>query len=484
MIERSLAELSAALTQGEFTATDLVASCLARIEATSTLNSFLTVDADRAMAAAHASDQRRRGGGSLSPLDGIPLGLKDTIVTHGLRTTAGSKILADWIPPYDATVVRRLREAGAIILGKTNLDEFAMGSSTEWSAFGPVRNPWRLDRVPGGSSGGSAAAVAASQVPGALGSDTGGSIRQPAALCGIFGLKPTYGRISRQGLIAFASSLDQLGPMGRSVADLSLLLQVLAGFDPEDPTSAPESVPNYADSLGQGVAGLRIGVPQEYFGEGVDTEIEARVRAALEVLAQAGARLVPLSLPHTRYALPTYYVLAPAEASSNLSRYDGLRYGKRSNAPDLAQTYAKSRFEGLGAEVRRRIILGTFVLSAGYYDAYYERAQRVRTLIRRDFESAFNQVDLIAAPTSPFVAFPLGARTEDPLAMYQADVHTLAVSLAGLPALSAPAGFVDGLPVGLQLIAPWLQEARLLAAAQAYEDRTDHHRARPPLQLS
>ena len=480
-LELSLDALGAALERGDVGAEEVTAAALARIEATSRLNAFLAVDGAGALAAARAADARRAQGRRLGPLDGVPVALKDLLVTEGLTTTAASKMLAGWVPPYDGAMARRLKAAGAVIVGKTNLDEFAMGSSNEHSAMGPVRNPWDPERVPGGSSGGSAVAVAARQVFGALGTDTGGSIRQPAALTGVFGLKPTYGRVSRAGVIAFASSLDQVGPFGRTAKDVAHLLQVIAGFDPEDATSAEVPVPDYAAATGAGIAGLRIGIPAEYFGEGLAPEIEAAVRRGLAALEDAGATLVPITLPHTKYALSTYYVICTAEASSNLARYDGVRYGHRADEKELRRMYAASRFQGFGPEVRRRIILGTYVLSAGYFDAYYGRAQRVRTLIRRDFEAAFGQVDLIGTPTSPITAFRLGERTTDPLAMYLADVCTLAVNLAGLPAISAPAGFSgDGLPIGLQLIAPWFEEGRLLAAAQALETRTPDAGRGPP----
>jgi aspartyl-tRNA(Asn)/glutamyl-tRNA(Gln) amidotransferase subunit A len=481
-LDLSLAELSRGLAGGALTSSAVTAATLARLEATRHLNTFITVDAAGATAAAAESDARRARGEARSALDGIPLALKDSLITRGVRTTAASRMLADYVPPYEGAMAERLRAAGAVLIGKTNLDEFAMGSSSERSAFGPVRNPWAPERIPGGSSGGSAAAVAARQVFGALGTDTGGSIRQPAAMCGIYGLKPTYGRVSRHGVIAFASSLDQVGPFGRTARDVAMLLQAIAGFDPGDSTSADVPVPDYVAALDRGVAGMRVGVPREYFVEGMDPEVERAVRAGLSHLEAAGATLVPVDLPHTRYALATYYVICTAEASSNLARYDGVRYGARAQRKDLRQMYAATRAEGFGPEVRRRIILGTYVLSAGYYDAYYGRAQRVRTLIRRDFEAAFAHVDALATPTSPVTAFPLGARLEDPLSMYLADVFTLAVNLAGLPAMNVPAGFsADGLPIGLQLIAPWFEEGRLFAAGQALEARTALLERRPPL---
>ncbi|MFO0750271.1 MAG: Asp-tRNA(Asn)/Glu-tRNA(Gln) amidotransferase subunit GatA [Myxococcota bacterium] len=469
-------------------AEELTAGHLRRIAARDgELGAFLALDAERALADARAIDARHHRGEVLGPLAGIPIAVKDQICTQGLVTTAGSKILAGWVPPYDATVIARLRAAGAIILGKTNQDELAMGSSTEASPFRVTRNPWARDRVPGGSSGGSAAAVAAGLALGALGTDTGGSVRQPASFCGLVGLKPTYGRVSRYGAIAYASSFDQIGPLARTAEDAALLYGVIAGQDPLDATTHPAPVQTGAPFAPAGVRGMKIGVPSEYLEDGVSPDVGAAVAAALATLAQLGASVVPVTLPHTKYAVAVYYLLATAEASSNLARFDGLRYGPRSTqaVADIAELYAKTRAEGFGPEVRRRIILGTFALSSGYYDAYYERAQKVRTLIRRDFDQAFSEVDLIAAPTSPFTAFPLGARTAektaDPLAMYLADVFTVPSSLAGNTAISVPAGFDrDGLPIGLQLIAPPLAEDRLFSAAHAFEQVTDFHRQRPP----
>ena len=479
--ELTIAQMRAAMDAKEISSRDLVETCLGRIAETAGLGAFLTVDEAGARAKAAAADDRRRRAGPSSPLDGVPIALKDNHVTEGVVTTAGSKILEGWCPPYDATVVRRLADAGAIVIGKTNMDEFAMGSSNEHSAYGPVHNPWNPALIPGGSSGGGAVAVAARQVPGSFGTDTGGSIRQPAAMCGVYGLKPTYGRVSRYGIVAFASSLDQVGPFGRTAADVATLLQAVAGFDPKDSTSAQAPVPDYAAALHDGVEGIRIGVPAQYFAEGIDPEVDTKVRESIDELGRAGAQVVPIELPHTEYALSTYYLIATAEASSNLGRYDGVRYGLRVEDRDLQRMIARSRNLGFGEEVQRRIILGTFVLSAGYYDAYYRKAQKVRTLIRRDFERAFDSVDLIATPTSPVTAFPLGARTDDPLSMYLADVCTLAVNLAGVPALSVPAGLSSaGLPIGLQLIGPWFGEERLLSAAQNLENRTDSAQLRPP----
>ena len=461
--------LSTAFDQKALSATELLTRALARIGSTERLGAFLHVDEPGARAAAQASDERIRRGARLSPLDGVPISLKDNLVTEGLPTTAGSKILEGWRPPYDGQVAERLKAAGAVIVGKTNMDEFGMGSSTERSAYFPAKNPHDEARVPGGSSGGSAVSVAAEQVYGSYGTDTGGSIRQPAALTGIFGLKPTYGRVSRHGVIAYASSLDQVGPLARSAVDLAHLLQAVAGFDPRDSTSVDRATPNYRAEMNGGIRGLKVGIPREYFeAPGLDAEVRAGVERSIAALAAQGAELRPVSLPHTGLALSTYYLLASAEASSNLARYDGVRYGRRVEDRDLRRMIVKSRAQGFGAEVQRRVILGTYVLSAGYYDAYYARAQKVRTLIRRDFEQIFGEVDLLATPTSPFPAFPLGSRLDDPLAMYLADVLTLPVSLAGVPALSAPAGKTAlGLPFGIQLIGRWFEEATLLRAAAA-----------------
>lgn len=447
----------------------LASLALERIQATqASLNSQVTVLPDDACAAT-------------GPLAGIPFVHKDVFCTEGARTTAGSRMLAGFVPPYDATVVARLRAAGARCVGKANMDEFAMGSSNENSAFGPVRNPWDLARVPGGSSGGSAAAVAAGLVPFATGSDTGGSVRQPAAFCGITGLKPSYGRVSRHGMIAYASSLDQAGVLARSIEDCAEVLAIIAGADPLDATSVAAPALDWRAALDAGVSGLRIGIVGGMFGAGVRGEIAATVRAAMAELERAGARLVDIELPSLAHAIPAYYVIAPAEASSNLSRYDGVRYGHRAEGVrDLKSLYRQSRSEGFGIEVKRRILAGTYVLSSGYYDAYYLRAQQVRQRIADDFRAAFAHVDVLAGPTTPDVAFRLGDKVDDPLAMYAADINTVAVNLAGLPAVSLPAGFVDGLPVGLQLIAPAFREDRLLAAGHALQQRTAFHRERAP----
>ena len=476
-----------AVAAGSVSAVEITRAHLARIEAVDpALNSFNTVCPERALAAAEAVDRRRAAGEPLGPLAGVPVAIKDNLCTRGLRTTASSKILEHFVPPYDATTVARLEAAGAVVVGKTNCDEFAMGSSNENSAFGAVHNPWALDRTPGGSSGGSAACVGASLVPLALGSDTGGSIRQPAAHCGIVGLKPTYGRVSRYGLLAFASSLDQVGPMTRTAADAALALQVMAGHDGHDATSSPGAVPDYLAALTGTVAGLRIGVPRAFISNGVDADVLAAVEAALETLRAQGATLVDIELPNAPHAIPAYYLVCTAEASSNLSRYDGVRYGYRAalakDAP-LEEMYERTRDEGFGAEVKRRIVLGTYVLSAGYYDAYYKKAQQVRTLLRRDYDAAFASVDVVAMPTSPTPAFRLGEKTDDPLQMYLTDIFTVSANLAGLPAVSVPCGFTAGkLPIGLQLTGRMFDEATLLRVADAYERLTDWAAQTPVLQ--
>jgi aspartyl-tRNA(Asn)/glutamyl-tRNA(Gln) amidotransferase subunit A len=440
------------------------------------------VAADAARAAAAAVDDRLRRGDPVRPLEGVPLALKDVLSTRGLRTTAGSRILDGFVPPYDATAVARLAAAGAIVLGKTNCDEFAMGSSTENSGYRPTRNPWARDRVPGGSSGGSAAAVAADLAAGGFGTDTGGSVRQPAALCGVVGLKPTYGRVSRYGLIAFASSLDQIGPLTKDVHDAALLLGTVAGPDPLDSTAADQPVPDYRAAMDGDVRGLTLGIPDEYFVRGLDPEVEHAVREAVRMLERLGARPRRISLPHTAAGVATYYIVAPAEASSNLARYDGVRYGHRARgARDVVTMTARTRAEGFGPEVRRRIMLGTYVLSAGYYEAYYAKAQRVRTLIRQDFERAFAEVDAIVSPTAPTPAFRLGEKVDDPLAMYLNDVFTIPAPLAGVPAISVPAGFAEsGLPIGLQLIGRPFDEAMLFRVAGAYEAAAEWRTRRRP----
>ncbi|MBI3105277.1 MAG: Asp-tRNA(Asn)/Glu-tRNA(Gln) amidotransferase subunit GatA [Candidatus Rokubacteria bacterium] len=479
----TIEELGARFRRGEATPSQAAAAYLERIEALDgRVNAFLTVTRQAALGQAAEAGARFTAGRPLSPLDGVPIALKDLLCTRGIRTTCGSRILDRFVPPYDATVMARLRAAGAVLLGKLNMDEFAMGSSTEHSAFFPTRNPWDLDRVPGGSSGGSAAAAAADLAAATLGSDTGGSIRQPAAFCGTVGLKPTYGRVSRYGLIAFASSLDQIGPFAKTVADAALVLGVIAGADPRDSTSVDVPVPDYRAALEGGIEGLRVGIPAEYFIDGIDPEVEAAVKAAIEVLRGLGARPEAVSLPHTRYGLAAYYVIAPAEASSNLARYDGVKYGLRvPGGRDLIEMYGRTRAAGFGAEVKRRIMLGTYALSAGYYDAYYGKAQRVRTLVRRDFQEAFERVDVLAAPTTPGVAFTLGEKT-DPLQMYLNDILTIPVNLAGLPGVSVPAGFTtSGLPIGLQLIGRAFDESTVLRAAHAYQQATDWHLRKPTL---
>jgi aspartyl-tRNA(Asn)/glutamyl-tRNA(Gln) amidotransferase subunit A len=482
--------------RGETTAEVVTEAALASIEAKNRdLHAFLHVARDRAREQAREVDAKRARGDKLGPLAGVPIAIKDAICTRGIPSTAGSKILAGYVPPYDATVIERLRTSDAIVVGKTNMDEFAMGSSNENSAFGPARNPWDVARTPGGSSGGSAAAVAARMAACALGSDTGGSIRQPAALTGIVGVKPTYGRVSRYGLVAFASSFDQIGPFATDVRGAARVLSVIAGHDPRDSTSLEAPVDDFEAACGRGVKGLRIGVPEEYFAKGLDADVAASVRAAIGELENDGCVVRPVSLPHTRFAVATYYVLATAEASSNLARFDGVRYGLRVEAPpspgspgsarpDLRTMYGATRDAGFGPEVKRRILLGTFVLSAGYYDAYYVKAQRVRTLVRRDFERAFLEVDLVCSPTSPTAAFPLGERVGDPLAMYLSDIFTLPASLAGIPAMSVPCAPTSaGLPVGLQLMGRPLDEATMLSVAAAWEARSPAHALVPEIAL-
>jgi len=482
-----VAGLRALIDSGEASAVEVCRAHLERIDQVDpAVGAYLAVHAEEALACAARIDASRRDGRSAGPLAGVPIAVKDNHCTRGTATTCASRILERFVPPYDATSVARLREAGAIIIGKTNLDEFAMGSSTENSARRRTCNPWALDRVPGGSSGGSAAAVAALEATAALGSDTGGSVRLPAALCGVVGLKPTYGRVSRYGLVAFASSLDQIGPLGRSVEDVARVLQVIAGHDPRDATSSREEVPDYLAALRQGPGGLRVGVPREYFPAGLDDEVGASVRAALAALESQGARLEEIALPHTGYAVPAYYIVATAEASSNLARYDGVAYGHRAaDAADLRSMYVNSRREGFGTEVKRRIMLGTYVLSAGYYDAYYLKAMKVRTLIRRDFEQAFDKVDVIVTPTSPTPAFRFGEKTERPLQMYLSDIFTVTLNLAGLPGLSVPCGLTgDRLPIGLQVIGRRFDEATILRLAAAIEAGVGFNRARPALPIA
>jgi aspartyl-tRNA(Asn)/glutamyl-tRNA(Gln) amidotransferase subunit A len=470
--QTSISEVRAAVKNGKPTATELADLCFEEIEAQNpAINAYLSLSRERALEAAAAVDQLAAQGNPLPPLAGVPIAVKDVLVMKGSPATAGSKILEGYRPPYDATVVKRLESAGAVLVGKLNCDEFAMGSSTENSGYGPVRNPVAPDRVPGGSSGGSAAAVAAGMAVATLGTDTGGSIRQPASFCGVVGVLPTYGRVSRFGLIAFASSLDRVGPLTQNVRDAAILLGVIAGHDPLDATSATVPVPDYVAALEQPVRGLRVGVPAEYFGEGLDPEVRAAVESAVEGLCLAGCSIHPVSLPHTRYAIPTYYLVATAEASANLARFDGVRYGFRAkDANTLTAMYRRSRDLGFGAEVKRRILLGTYVLSEGYYDAYYKKAQQVRTLLTRDFLAAFEQVDVLVTPTAPTPAFKLGEKTDDPLSMYLADIYTVTASLAGICGISVPCGkSSQGLPIGAQILGKHFDEATVLRAAQAVE---------------
>jgi len=477
----TIARAVKALRSREVSSEEITRAYLDRIERLDPkLGSYITVDAEGALDAARLSDARidKGEGGAI---EGTPLGIKDIFVTEGLKTTCGSKILHNWIPPFEGTPTRKLKEAGAVFLGKLNMDEFAMGSSTETSYFGVTHNPWDLERIPGGSSGGGSAAVAARLCAGTLGTDTGGSIRQPASVCGIVGIKPTYGRVSRYGVVAFASSLDQVGPMTRTVRDAAILLGVIAGHDPMDSTSIPQPVPDYQAAIKEDLAGVKIGVPKEYFIEGMQPAVEDSVRKAIGILEDLGAETVEISLPHTKYAIAIYYIIATAEASSNLARYDGIKYGfSKDEGKGLIELYKASRSEGFGDEVKRRIMLGTYVLSAGYYDAYYRKAMQVRTLIRRDFEQAFEKVDAVVTPTSPTTAFKLGERTDDPLQMYLSDIFTVPCNLAGLPGMSIPCG-LDGqnLPIGLQILAPALAEETIFHVAGAYESATDWHRHAP-----
>ena len=480
MHTRTLAELSAALHAREVSSVELTRHFLGRIESLNKgLNALVTVTADAALEQASAADAALAAG-EAGPLTGLPLVHKDIFCTRGVRTSCGSRMLDNFVAPYDAFVVQRLAEAGMVTLAKANMDEFAMGSSNETSWYGPVRNPWDTDKVPGGSSGGSAAAVSARLAPAATGTDTGGSIRQPAALTGITGLKPTYGRVSRYGMIAFASSLDQAGTLTRTAEDAALMLTAMAGHDPRDSTSVDEPVPDYAASLDDELSGLRIGVPREFFDAGLDAANAAAVESAIDEFRKLGADVQDVHLPNVGLSVPAYYVVAPAECSSNLSRYDGIRFGYRAEDPvDLEDLYKRSRGEGFGAEVKRRIMTGTYVLSAGYYDAYYLKAQRVRQLIAEDFRQAFASVDLLLGPTTPTPAFALGAKTDDPVTMYLNDIYTIGVNLAGLPGMSVPCGMVDGLPVGLQLIGRHFDEARMLNAAHRYQQVTDWHKMAP-----
>ncbi len=481
MHDQTIAELAAGLRARKFSSRELSQHYLERIALLDPrLNSFITVAAEPALAAADAADARLAAG-ETAPLTGIPIAHKDIFCTNGIKTSCGSRMLDTFTAPYDATVVEKLSQAGIVMLGKTNMDEFAMGSSNETSYYGPVKNPWDQTRVPGGSSGGSAAAVAARLCAAATGTDTGGSIRQPAAFCGITGIKPTYGRCSRWGMIAFASSLDQAGVMARSAEDAAALLGAMSGFDPRDSTSADQPVPDYSTGLDADIAGLKIGLPKEYFGEGLDPAVAASVDAAIKEYERLGATVSDISLPNAPLSVPVYYVVAPAECSSNLARFDGVRYGHRCTEPrDLEDLYKRSRAEGFGPEVQRRIMIGTYALSAGYYDAYYLKAQQIRHLISDDFRRAFEQVDVIMGPTAPTTAFALGAKTDDPVAMYLNDIYTIATNLAGLPGLSIPIGPAGGLPVGLQIIGNYFQEGQLLNVAHRLQQATDWHVAAPP----
>jgi aspartyl-tRNA(Asn)/glutamyl-tRNA(Gln) amidotransferase subunit A len=483
LYELTIHELRHLLIQGEISAVEVTGSIYQRIKKLEPrVAAYLSLAEEIAMEEARGWDKRGFAD-KTKPLAGVPLAVKDVICTKGIRTTCGSNILANFVPPYDATVALKLKEAGCIFLGKTNMDEFAMGSSNENSAFGVSRNPWNLEYIPGGSSGGSAAAVAADECIAAVGSDTGGSIRQPASHCGVVGFKPTYGRVSRYGLVAFASSFDQIGPISKDVTDAALLLQVIAGYDKRDSTSVPKDVPDYTKSLVQGLKGITFGIPREYFIEGLEPEVEQAVRDAIRTLEGLGGKAIEVSLPHTEYGVAAYYIIAPAEASSNLARYDGVKYGHRDReGKTLLEMYRKSRSEGFGAEVKRRIMLGTYVLSAGYYDAYYRKASQVRTLIREDFLKVFTQCQVLVTPVAPSAAFPLGEKVDDPLQMYLSDVFTLPASLAGIPGISVPCGFTsEGLPIGLQILAPHFEEGLALQVAYNFEQNSDFHHRRPPL---
>ena len=485
LTQLSLRQMLAGLRAGDFSSVELTRAHLDRIEALEpNLHAFITLTPDQALGAAHQADQALASGAeNLPPLNGLPIAVKDVLSLQGVRCTCGSRILENYVPPYTATAVQRLLDAGAFSLGKTNTDEFAMGSSTENSAYGPTRNPWDTGRVPGGSSGGSAAAVAAGLAPAAFATDTGGSVRQPCAFCGVTGLKPTYGRTSRYGLVAYGSSLDTVGMIARDTADLALCFGYIAGFDPLDATSAQHTVPAYALPSQLDLAGLRIGVPEEYFIAGMQPQVEAAVREAIAQLEAQGAAAIPIRLPHTEYALPVYYLIAPAEASANLARYDGVRFGPRlGDGEDLWEMFTRTRGELFGPEVKRRIMLGTYALSAGYYEAYYQKAQKVRTLIKADFDQAFNQVDLIAAPVAPTTAFKFGQHTDDPLAMYLEDVFTLPANLAGIPGLALPVGYDEnGLPIGMQLMGPPFSEDLLFRTGHAYQLETSWHQRKPEL---
>lgn len=476
-------ELQEKIKNGETSATQITESVFDRINAVEErVHSYIRLMRDEALAAAKKADEEIEKG-RINTLTGIPIALKDIVCTKGINTTCGSRILHNFVPPYDATVVEKLRNAGAVFVGKANMDEFAMGSSTETSYFGVTRNPWDLERIPGGSSGGSATAVAADECIASIGSDTGGSIRQPAAHCGVVGLKPTYGRVSRFGLIAFASSLDQIGPLTKDVEDCALMMNVLAGYDPRESTSVPMEVPDYRQFVGRDIKGWKIGIPQEYFIEGIDPEVSAAVKKAITVVQACGGQCVDISLPHTEYCLAVYYIIAPAEACSNLARYDGVRYGHRaSEVKDLLEMYKRTRREGFGAEVKRRIMIGTYALSAGYYDAYYKKASQVRALIRRDFDEAFQKCDVILTPTTPTPAFKIGEKTDTPLQMYLSDIFTISTNLAGNPGISVPCGFTAaGLPMGVQFLAGHFEEGKLIQIASAYEKNANIEKRRPQL---
>ncbi len=481
--ELTIHELQELLRDGITTSAEVTSAVFERVAAVEDrIHSYITLLKDNAMRQAEEADKNIKAG-KAGPLTGIPLAIKDLLCTEGIRTTCGSHILHNFVPPYDATVIRKLKEAGAVFVGKANMDEFAMGSSTETSYFGVTRNPWDLERIPGGSSGGSASAVAADECIASLGSDTGGSIRQPAALCGIVGLKPTYGRVSRFGLVAFASSLDQIGPFSKDVEDTAIMLNAISGYDPSDSTSVPVDVPDYRSFVGKPVEGWTIGIPKEYFVEGIDPEVEEAVRKAVSEFEAMGAKTLPISLPHTEYCLAVYYIVAPAEASSNLARYDGVKYGYRAKDPrDLLDMYKKTRSEGFGAEVKRRIMIGTYALSSGYYDAYYKKASQVRALIKKDFAEAFGKCDVIVTPTTPTAAFKIGEKTDDPLQMYLSDIFTISTNLAGIPGISLPCGYTrSGLPIGLQIQAGHFQEGKLIQAAAAYEKNAKFEKRRPNL---
>ncbi|MCP4874536.1 MAG: Asp-tRNA(Asn)/Glu-tRNA(Gln) amidotransferase subunit GatA [Gammaproteobacteria bacterium] len=478
----SVTEIRRGLAEGRFSSVEVTQDYLARIaQHNPVLNCFISVTDELALAQARQADADLANGNTQA-LTGVPIAHKDLFCTDGVRTSCGSRILDNFIAPYDATIIENFKRDGAVMLGKTNMDEFAMGSSNENSFYGSVANPWNIGHVPGGSSGGSAAAIAAGLAPGATGTDTGGSIRQPAALCGVTGIKPTYGRVSRYGMVAFASSLDQGGPFARSAEDCALLLQTMAGFDPRDSTSSEQAVPDYSAALGDGIEGLKIGLPKEYFSEGLDGRLAAVIETAVDELRKLGADIKEISLPNTSLSIPTYYVVAMAECSSNLSRFDGVRFGHRCADPvDLEDLYKRSRGEGFGEEVKRRILIGTYALSAGYYDAYYLKAQQLRRMIKDDFQTAFDSVDLILGPTTPEVAFEIGAKTDDPVSMYLQDIYTISLNLAGLPGISLPVGFVDGLPVGMQLIGNYFDESTLLGAAHSYQQVSDWHLQVPEL---